>query len=1033
VDKIRLEEDLRGKVLLPYLKSIGISPSDILLEFSFKIRLPRKTTVVSSNEEDLVKHGRADILCRTPEGQNLFIIESKSRDHKLTDKDKWQGITYARLLNQIAPIVLITNGSETLLYDSISAAQIRSDDADIIKLLQGRRPTSSEDIKLRTEALEYFIGMSRSNLQLFCEDQQQLHLQELQGPIDTHKYDPDLFISRQTIISMIKDFLSSTSPFMPILGAPGSGKTNLLCDLAKRLVTEEGHLTLFYNASLMIGSIEKAIRDDFNWFFSSPEPLPQRLHHLRKAIGPNGKLIILIDAIDEWPFQNGFLEINELVKRIQRYNGEVQIIATCKPHDWSFFANLNGSPSSLLTFGYDAISFSEAPKSEDPPSVKSFLEISPFDYAEVEKAFSLYKAKFNFSGNPSPALYSKLSHPFNLRLLAKLYKGKQLPDAFNELEMIELNLNDEDSRTGGKLSILLRAVAEELLKLRTNRSLPEEAMEPQLADENLVKARANLTEVPKEAFSRQFLNRIQDRGLARLGFVQGTIQNYIIALWILNQDKIANQQLRDDLPRLLDTKAGRNALGWYAKFASDAWRKIFNEYSYGRATLFLNAYIKLATVISPPLVSDLFPEGDGDIGLVFCGRPEGSWVLYGFRRIPTGDSRVVTELEYPSNASFLTVGRTKWQSLGVPRIKGISRNFLNIKPEEIAIENYIIDVSELIKDGLLDCLHNEPLCSEAICSILAVSWNQLKRLASDLVIGNIELTEKLGPVSLILADLFIKYKKTYSYYDDELTRAKIRSGDCVSNGKTISLKFDQKEIESVDNKTIEFLRRGSGQVGGRVEVNFPLKTLERSISFLRSNSILEANHPLLVPRKETQGYFGMDILDGHIKKNTEEEMKIFLENYFSLFEDCYVSIVDFNLPGISSLILPPEHRNIDMFINISSYQDYDGSTNWELAIRECIPFNREKPKRIVTFENRLDFLEKKEGGRELRLSMTALEYYFRSIDNYHFDPQSDPRYMNYAVIRNNILKRLNRRLREIKNEFYAVAKTVIEARSGTGN
>ena len=107
------EEDVTGKILLPYLKDLGIDVSEIFLEYSFSIRLGRKKHAM----------GRSDILCRR-HNKNLFVIEVKNESNKITDDDRDQGISYARLLDEIAPFTIISNGITTKIYDSISKEEL---------------------------------------------------------------------------------------------------------------------------------------------------------------------------------------------------------------------------------------------------------------------------------------------------------------------------------------------------------------------------------------------------------------------------------------------------------------------------------------------------------------------------------------------------------------------------------------------------------------------------------------------------------------------------------------------------------------------------------------------------------------------------------------------------------------------------------------------------------------------------------------------------------------------------------------------
>jgi hypothetical protein len=48
----------------------------------------------------------------------------KGPREELTDDDRGQGISYARLVDPIAPLVLVTNGADRRLYDTITGGQL---------------------------------------------------------------------------------------------------------------------------------------------------------------------------------------------------------------------------------------------------------------------------------------------------------------------------------------------------------------------------------------------------------------------------------------------------------------------------------------------------------------------------------------------------------------------------------------------------------------------------------------------------------------------------------------------------------------------------------------------------------------------------------------------------------------------------------------------------------------------------------------------------------------------------------------------
>jgi hypothetical protein len=84
------EEEVKARVLLPYLSRVGLAVDELSLATPFRIRLARKT--VSSPS---MVSGRSNLLVRRGD-ENLFVVEVKRPEVPLTDDDRDQGISYAR-------------------------------------------------------------------------------------------------------------------------------------------------------------------------------------------------------------------------------------------------------------------------------------------------------------------------------------------------------------------------------------------------------------------------------------------------------------------------------------------------------------------------------------------------------------------------------------------------------------------------------------------------------------------------------------------------------------------------------------------------------------------------------------------------------------------------------------------------------------------------------------------------------------------------------------------------------------------------
>jgi len=246
------EEDLKQKVILPYVESLGFNMEELELEKSFSIRLGRNSYCLNRKKDTKKAGGRLDILCKSGD-QNLIVIEAKADTVKITQDDIDQGVSYARLLDSIAPFVLVTNGKETRVIDTISKEELN--DTNIASQSQfwknNCKLSSEEELKFRYEALENFVGYSYENLAIFSQSQIEDRISVLKGNKEdlTKKYIPDLFLEKEDLIHTFKKFLDASESVFSIVGESGVGKTNQMCNLTEKLSSK--YIVLFYNGANM--------------------------------------------------------------------------------------------------------------------------------------------------------------------------------------------------------------------------------------------------------------------------------------------------------------------------------------------------------------------------------------------------------------------------------------------------------------------------------------------------------------------------------------------------------------------------------------------------------------------------------------------------------------------------------------------------------------------------------------------------------------------------------------------------------------
>ena len=382
------EEEIRSKLLLPFLNDLGIDSSEISLEGTFTIRLGKSNHTIT---------GRSDILCKK-NGQNLFIIEVKNDSLTINDKDIDQGISYARLLpGNIAPFTIITNGKTTKIFDSITRDELKG--TEISKQSNywktGFTLSTDIDLQIRYEALTHFISFSPANLKKFCQGQVRDRMGLLIGPIDTPyaKFVKELYIQRKDLQNAFDGFMASGSSVFAIVGSAGVGKTTAMCSLALQKL--ENGFVFFYNAAIINKSPIDHIAQDLNGVFSSKsesynvlKKLDQIGRHLNKNI------LIFIDAIDESADSNLSIDLSEMVLAVRSLD-KIKICVSCKSSIWNAILKRNETPTHLFE---DLRKHHSLITSVD--NCPGFL-LEDFNDEEMTAALPLYKDVFGFKGQIS--------------------------------------------------------------------------------------------------------------------------------------------------------------------------------------------------------------------------------------------------------------------------------------------------------------------------------------------------------------------------------------------------------------------------------------------------------------------------------------------------------------------------------------------------------------------------------------------------------------------------------------------------------
>jgi type I restriction enzyme M protein len=109
------EEDVKIKFLIPYLNKRGFSSDQMDFEKAIEVQEGRRKKTIF-----------ADVVVYSSKRKTtpILLCETKGPREILDKQVKEQAISYARLLPRIAPIAIITNGSDTKIFQTVNKNRI---------------------------------------------------------------------------------------------------------------------------------------------------------------------------------------------------------------------------------------------------------------------------------------------------------------------------------------------------------------------------------------------------------------------------------------------------------------------------------------------------------------------------------------------------------------------------------------------------------------------------------------------------------------------------------------------------------------------------------------------------------------------------------------------------------------------------------------------------------------------------------------------------------------------------------------------
>ena len=269
--------------------------------------------------------------------------------------------------------------------------------------------------------------VSASDLLKACQAQVESVLYDVR-----HKYDPTLYVNR-AIERELDDFfdtpLYGPAPNCFLIVAPaGSGKTNLLCELARVRAPRQpvlllmGGTTYLSSNTGLLGAIQSELQTaDSEIHFRSAEDSLHTLHRLAEELDRDALLIL--DGINE---HDRPAQMRKAVENLLRTTRErrVKLVLTCRDYYWGLFKGQFWKGATV----------NNLPAEDDGDTGDDF---SHFAADEHEKALDLYLEHYGITGRPVGDAAEQCRHPLLLRFFCEAYRGQDV-DEMEDIRLKEL-------------------------------------------------------------------------------------------------------------------------------------------------------------------------------------------------------------------------------------------------------------------------------------------------------------------------------------------------------------------------------------------------------------------------------------------------------------------------------------------------------------------------------------------------------------------------------------------------------------------
>jgi hypothetical protein len=379
------------KKIFPLLDNLKITHQN-----SFSVKLGHSMIVNGANKTSAT--GRLDILV-SYEDKNLAIVELKSPGVNINFDDAKQGVSYARLMTPMPPLVVVSNGEDTEFYKTYDLEPWDSssmDDIVVRNLFKMGLSCAADD---HDDAVKLLLGRSdiwKTIIKNYSKD----ILNNFEGEVNDFScpISKKFIIRRKIENELYKSIIDN--PIVTLIGAPLSGKTNVVY----RLCNEENTniIPLYINAKMNYGVLQSISNKFSQTLFKQMSPESVRNWIINSLINSkDARFVIIIDELSLPLSEDIKKEIFELID-----------------------LNINNKFSMLLVmdkFCFDKISSSHGRPTKNAIGKSDVHEMSCLDDEEFEEVLQKFSSDFHVHFHSGAYYNVEYRNLRILRILAAQY------------------------------------------------------------------------------------------------------------------------------------------------------------------------------------------------------------------------------------------------------------------------------------------------------------------------------------------------------------------------------------------------------------------------------------------------------------------------------------------------------------------------------------------------------------------------------------------------------------------------------------